>query len=108
MGFLRCDGRLMGRAHHGTLTGDWGSAREWLLPFVAPIERVPEDRGRVAGAPHVRLRRRGPGEDSTGRAPVARRICDTPGEYGSTTPRRPAGAGSPESLPRFDTPRACV
>ena len=119
MGFLRCgwSGRWVGLTTERTLRR--GIARELLLPIVAPIDRGPRGSRPGFGGSHGRLRRRGPGEDSTGRRPVARRFCDTPGEYLST---RPANAYSrwltdprnqppvvPRTLPpRFDTPRACV
>lgn len=79
--------------------------------------RVPEDPGQGFGDSRVRLRRRGPGEDSTGRPPVARRFCNTPREYlsmAAPAPSRelcPPGAATPAADPRqhrsgsFDTPR---
>ena len=51
----------------------------------------PEDPGRVFGGSRERLRRRGPGEDSTGRTGAARQFCDTPGEYRSMAAQLIAG-----------------
>ena len=55
------------------------------------VIRVPEvpDAG-ASGASRVASRRRGLGEDSTGRRAVARRFCNTPWEYPCVAPRSAA------------------
>ena len=77
--------------------------------------------GARAGVPRANpraSRRRGLGENSTGRRAAARRFCDTPGEYqegphdGPPAPARIASRGC-WTAPRkpchsFDTPSACV
>jgi ribonuclease P protein component len=57
---------------------------------------------RAFGDSRVRLRRRGPGEDSTGRPGLARRFCYTPWEYTNDVRVRPSagnGASRRSSMP---------
>src|SRR6266536_446554 len=90
---------------------------------MAPVDAFPTILARVFGISRVRLRRRGPGEDSTARAPVARRFWDTPRGYpnvgrtvspGARTRERtpgsvvdgPANGPSTNGIPRIEPTRA--
>ena len=88
-----CDvvGRLMGSLDHGRESMP-GVARltlsspSWHRSITFPRILIG-----ASGCSHERLRRRGPGEDSTARRPAARRFCHTPGEYRSVARRTASG-----------------
>jgi large subunit ribosomal protein L34 len=73
---------------------------------MAPVDAFPTILARGFGISRVRLRRRGPGEDSTARPAVARRFSDTLGEYSSTADRPSVSHERPSpGASSFDTPR---
>jgi hypothetical protein len=84
----------MGSVDQGTWSGRRGPRASARVPHMAPAYAFPRILTEGFGDSRVRLRRRGPGEDSTGRAPVARRFCDTPWGY----PRGPTRGGRDGAL----------
>ena len=105
MGSCGSGGRLMGSVDQGRVSGPSFRAAQGL-PFVAPVCDVSRGSWSGFGGSRVRLRRRGPGEDSTARTGAARRFCNTPGSIGAWR-RRSGGAplarGSALPGTRFDT-----
>ena len=118
-GILRCDDRSMGSVGHGSGSPS-GSRASRMLPSLAPVRDGPEDPDRVLGGSRERLRRRGPGEDSTGRRRRRKAILryprgvsaarpdasagPAPGQPGGTRPSGPRSAAGRGGLTLFSAP----
>ena len=96
---------LMGDLVHGCL-GPGGRISRVGWPIWHRSTRSRGSRSGAFGDSRVRLRRRGPGEDSTGRRAVARRFCYTPRGYPNegTESRSAPGCARVNLLSRAGSP----